>query len=509
MAEIETLLKNGIAAARRGDRVTGRKLLTQVLEQQPKNEKAWLWLASCMTKREDRRKCLNRVLQINPDNERAKQALALLEQAEKPAAPQIDADAIERLREKPAPRSAPPPRPIEVQGTEGEGLRLFILGTLVLVVIGGLIFLFMQVLNLAGDDDPEPPAIVAESTATDAPAVAPTFTLPPPPTATQPPIDIDRLPTLPPTFTPTPTPPPTQPPAPTATPPAQDEFLILFTALDDGADEPALYAMRGDGTGLQRLEADIREVAFDPSGREIAFVRDVESEDGDSYPQIFVAPFDDIGAARQVTDLPASRNGQPSWSPEARELAFVSNHDGIEDIWTVNLDTGVTYNVTQGETPSRQPAWRPLLGSREVVYTAETSIGFELFVLDIRDEGVEVESRRLTVRPNNYAPSWNANGQRITFLSDRGSGDNADVYIMDADGGDQRLVTRDDGDAEDRSPHFSPDGRYIAFISNRLGERFDVYLISPDGSVLNRLTERDADAIQLVYQPVLFYRLSN
>lgn len=508
MAELETLLKNGIDAARRGDRATGRRLLTQVLEEQPRNEKAWLWLASCMTKREDRRKCLNRVLEINPGNERAKQALALLDDSAPAAASGIDAEAIERLREKPSPRSAPP-RPIEVQGTEGDGLRLFILGTLALVLIGGVIFLIVQVLNLTGDDDPEPPAVVAEPTATEAPVIAPTFTLPPPPTATFLPIEDDRLPTLPPTFTPTPTTPPTQPPAPTATPPSQDEFLILFTALDDGADEPALYAMRGDGSGLQQLEADIRDVAFDPSGREIAFVRDVANADGESFPQIFVAPFDDIGAARQVTDLPASINGQPSWSPEARELAFVSDHDGVEDIWTVNLDTGVTYNVTQGETPSRQPAWRPVLGSRTVIYTAEISVGFELFAVDIRDEGVEVEPRRLTVRPNNYAPSWNANGQRVTFLSDRGSGDDADVYTMDADGGDQRLVTRDDGGAEDRSPQFSPDGRYIAFISNRLGERFDVYLISPDGNVLNRLTERDADAIQLVYQPVLFYRLSD
>jgi len=72
-------LQRGIEAARRGDRSTGRRLLREVVESDPDNELAWIWLASCMTTVDERRQCLRRVLEINPNNTRARQALVALE----------------------------------------------------------------------------------------------------------------------------------------------------------------------------------------------------------------------------------------------------------------------------------------------------------------------------------------------------------------------------------------------------------------------------------------------
>jgi twitching motility two-component system response regulator PilG len=69
--ELEILLKKGIAAAQKGDRVLARELLTKVADADPQCENAWVWLASISDYPEELLSFLNRVLAINPENGRA------------------------------------------------------------------------------------------------------------------------------------------------------------------------------------------------------------------------------------------------------------------------------------------------------------------------------------------------------------------------------------------------------------------------------------------------------
>lgn len=62
-----------------GDEQLGRRLLGQLLEQDPRNETAWLWLSSVVTSASKRRACLQRVLRINPHNQVAAEQLRRLD----------------------------------------------------------------------------------------------------------------------------------------------------------------------------------------------------------------------------------------------------------------------------------------------------------------------------------------------------------------------------------------------------------------------------------------------
>lgn len=73
--ELEEKLKSGITAARSGNRSTARRLLEEVIAQDPNNELAWIWMASVVESTSERRICLERVLEINPRNARAREAL--------------------------------------------------------------------------------------------------------------------------------------------------------------------------------------------------------------------------------------------------------------------------------------------------------------------------------------------------------------------------------------------------------------------------------------------------
>ena len=72
---------------------------------------------------------------------------------------------------------------------------------------------------------------------------------------------------------------------------------------------------------------------------------------------------------------------------------------------------------------------------------------------------------------------------QIAFSSGRSG--NAEIYVMDADGGNQLNLTNDPGD--DRSPAWSPDGNRIAFMSNR-DKNTEIYVMDADGGNQLNLT---------------------
>jgi len=80
----DTLLQ-AIACIKAGDKRTGQALLSQIIQADPKNEAAWLWLASIIDEVDKKRQCLERVLAINPNNKPAKDALARLSEMELPS----------------------------------------------------------------------------------------------------------------------------------------------------------------------------------------------------------------------------------------------------------------------------------------------------------------------------------------------------------------------------------------------------------------------------------------
>lgn len=76
---VDDLLHRAISAIKAGDKIHGRQLLIQVLEQDSKNESAWLWMSKCVTQYEHKKECIERVLKINPKNPYALEGLKRLE----------------------------------------------------------------------------------------------------------------------------------------------------------------------------------------------------------------------------------------------------------------------------------------------------------------------------------------------------------------------------------------------------------------------------------------------
>jgi TolB protein len=208
------------------------------------------------------------------------------------------------------------------------------------------------------------------------------------------------------------------------------------------------------------------------------------------YPDLFrVFPFE--RRPEQTLAAFIGINSSPAWSPDGQSLAVTLSKDGNPEIYVLTLATGTLRRLTRHAGIDTEPTWSPT--GRQIAFVSNRNGSPHIFVMDA--EGANV--RQLTFGSTHTQPRWSPKGDLIVFTAREG---NHDVWAVATDGSNPRRLTAGPGD--NQGPAWAPDGRHLAFQSNRLGT-WQIFAMLADGSEQAPVTRGAAERTSPSWSPRL------
>lgn len=215
--------------------------------------------------------------------------------------------------------------------------------------------------------------------------------------------------------------------------------------------------------------------AFSPDGTLLAFVRWHAS----GVANVFVVPLSG-GEPKRLTFDNLKVEGL-TWEPDNRHLVFSSNRGGPFGLWRVDIDGGPAQRVPQ----SGRAAFTPAMSrdGKQLVYEEWTG-ATNIFSVDPVHPNAEPKQITETTRWN-WNPAAAPDGKHIAFASDRSG--SSEIWVADRDGGDALKLTAFGGPYTS-GPAWSPDSQHIVFDSPAVDGNFDIYEVDAQGGAPKRLT---------------------
>lgn len=261
---------------------------------------------------------------------------------------------------------------------------------------------------------------------------------------------------------------------------------IAFVSGPRGAKEIVISDYDGAGSMPVTKNGSINlSPVWSPDSRSLAFTSYKQG-----YPDLYRAfPFE--RRPEQTLAAFAGINSSPAFSPDGRSLALTLSKDGNPEVYVLNLVNGTLRRLTRHAGIDTEPTWAP--AGRMLAFVSDRAGAPHVYVMD--PEGANV--RQLTSSGFHTQPRWSPRGDVIAYTQRNAT---HDIWVVDADGSNPRRLTNGGGD--NQGPTWAPNGRHLAFQSNRLG-RWQIFAMLADGSTQEPLTKNASDSTSPSWSPRL------
>ncbi|MFO1460165.1 MAG: hypothetical protein U1G08_12225 [Verrucomicrobiota bacterium] len=186
-----------------------------------------------------------------------------------------------------------------------------------------------------------------------------------------------------------------------------------------------------------------------------------------------------------VSRSPKSEDRYPCWSPDARQICFMSDREGTTNLWICAADGSHLRRLNRTPAVCYMPSWGVTPDGERIVFGMH---GEKPEMASIRPDGSD-----LRMLGEGHDPTLSPDGRSICYTGHPPEG-GVTVYVMAWDGTGKRRVVPTSSKVGATFPNWSPDSRQIVY-SFPVGDALELFLVATDGSGLRRLTQFGGNSV--------------